>query len=324
MRAALRLGFLAGALLGCGPYAELGQKLDVGSTFEGEAWIAASGDEVRLLYLGTPSGGAPAPFAFTSMSLPIAAGVSAWAVQGTATGGPSDPNLTLSERLLYEMVDERGTPLLNRHGTTRQDVDRTLVLGQRRAGDALVLSGDPSVAATYVPLRQAMSALAPTSSAGAACAFHLANLAVLTSQVRIIAFGSAGMSQYKRAATFMGTRSGAVTVSVSGTFSVTTDITYAAYSDFDGAQLDGTQTTHVDSGGNGSMSGVLSIALAPAAPAAALDGTVTYGPGADAIRISSGSPSGGLYLVTMGAGGSATVDPVAPPSPSIGTCLGLP
>jgi len=319
---------VAVALGGCGPYAELGQKLDVGGTFSGEVWIAAAGPEARVLVLGEPAAGAATPFAFTSMAIPIAAGVSGWAVQGTIEGGPADATLTVVEKLRYALDDERGTPLLNRHGSTRESIDRTLSFGQRRSGEQLVLTGDATMAGTYVRLAQAMTRLVASTPADAACAFHLANLAVLSSQVRIIGFGSAGMSQYQTPATFQGTFTGSVRVAVRGTLSVTTDITYAGFSDFPGVRLDGTQTTHVNSGGNGYMSGVVAIALLPAAGSPELDGTIGYGPGAnvgDAIQISGGSPSGGRYHVTLGGGGAvATVDPMASPSPSLATCLGLP
>jgi hypothetical protein len=320
---------LSGALLSCGPYAELAQKLDVGLTIaSGETWIAATGSEVRVLVLGDPDpvSGAAA-FAFTASSLPIAAGVSAWATQGSWSGKATDPSLTLHERYLYRMADERGTALLNRHGTTRDDVSTALTFGQSRGGGQLVLTGDASIAGTYVLLTEAMANLGTSTSADAACAFHLANLAVLSSQVRIIGFGSAGMTQYQTAATFRGTLTGDVLVSVHGSLSATTNITYSNFADFVGVRIDGTQTTHVNAGGNGSMSGVVTFALTPQVGGAAtqppeIDGSIDYG--ADAIQISSGSASGGHYVVTLAGGGAASVDPVAPPSPSVVTCLGLP
>jgi hypothetical protein len=322
---------LAAALGGCGPYAELAQKLDVGVTIAGgEAWISATGSEVRVLVLGPPDPtGAPAPFAFTSMSLPIAAGTAVWSTQGVWTGTAADPSITLREMLLYRMDDERGTPLLERHGATRTDVDRTLPFGQSRAGGRLVLSGDPSMAGTYVLLPEALARLGSSSPADAACAFHVANLAVLSSEVRIIGFGSAGMTQYKTSASFRGTVSGSVNVAVHGTFSVTTDITYTQFSDFAGVRIDGTQTTNVDAGGNGSMSGTVSLALfpQPSPPAQEIDGSISYGSSADpgdAIQISSGSPTGGNYIVTLAGGGTTKVSPVGVPSPNVSECLGLP
>lgn len=317
------------ALAGCGPYGELGEKLDVGLVVaSGETFIAASGSDVRVLVLGNPN---PltgiAQFAFTDSSLPIAAGVAVLTTQGTFTGSASDPSLTLHELLLYQMPDERGKPLLNRGGARRTNIDTTLTFDQSRTGNQLTLTGDASIAGTYLLLPEAMAILGSTSASDAACAFHLANLAVLSSEVRIIAFGSAGMSTYRTSATFRGTRSGSVGVSVHGVSSVTTTITYAGFSDFDGVTVDGTQTTHVDAGGNGSMSGILSLALKPALSGAAtnppeIDGTINYG--ADAIQITSGSPTGGHYVVTLAGGGTTSVDPVAPPSPTVATCLGLP
>lgn len=317
------------ALAGCGPYGVLGQKLDVGLVVgSGETFIAASGSDVRVLFLGDPDPlTGVSQFAFTDSSLPIAAGVAVSTTQGTFTGSASDPSLSLHELLLYQMPDERGTPLLNRGGARRTNVDTTLTFGQSRTGNELTLTGDASIAGSYLLLPEAMAILGSTSATDAACAFHLANLAVLSSEVRIIAFGSAGMSTYRTSATFRGTRSGSVGVSVHGVSSVTTTITFSGFSDFEGVTIDGAQITHVDSGGNGAMSGILSLTLQPAVSGAAteppeIDGTIDYG--ADAIQITSGSPTGGQYVLTLAGGGTTTVDPVAPPSPTVATCLGLP
>jgi hypothetical protein len=323
--------FLAAALGGCGPYAELGQKLDVGITIVGgESWISASGSEVRVLVLGPPgAAGAPGAFAFTSMSIPIAAGTAAWATQGSFTGAATDLSITLHEKFLFRMDDERGTPLLQRHGSTRTDVDQALSFGQARGGGQLVLTGDPSIAGTYVLLPEALARRGSSSPTDAACAFHLANLAVLSSQVRIIGFGSAGMTQYKTPSTFQGALAGSVNVAVHGTFSVTTDITYSQFSDFAGVRIDGTQTTHSDAGGNGSMSGTVALTLSPlpSPPAQEIAGTISYGSSADpgdAIQISDGTPTGGNYVVTLAGGGTTKLSPVGVPSPSVPECLGLP
>lgn len=331
MRAPAAALLLAAALGGCGPYAELAQKLDVGVTIVGgETWISAAGSEVRVLVLGPPDpAGTPVPFAFTAMSLPIAAGTAVWSTQGEWTGTAADASIALRERLLYRMDDERGTPLLQRRGATRSDVDRTLTFGQSRAVGQLVLTGDASIAGTYVLLAEALARLGSTSANDAACAFHLANLAVLSSQVRIIGFGSALMTQYKRPATFQGTTSGNVHVDVSGFSSVTTNITYTQFSDFAGVRIDGTQTTHVNSSGDGSMSGTVTVALLPqpSPPAQELDGAISYGSSADpgdAIQISNGSPTGGNYVVTLTGGGTTKLSPVGVPSPSVPECLGLP
>ena len=329
MRSLATALLLAGALAGCGPYTELAQKLDVGAVIaEGETWISASGSEVRVLLLGSPgSAGSPAQFAFTSMSIPIAAGTAAWSTQGTWTGSAADPSIALTELLLYRMDDESGRPLLNRHGSTRSDIDSTLTLGQTRAGGQLVLTGDASIAGTYVLLPEALARLGSSSASDAACAFHVANLAVLSSQVRILGFGSALMVQYKRPASFLGTMAGNVHVAVSGGTSVTTDITYTQFSDFGGVRIDGTQTTHVDAGGDGSMSGTMTLAFSPSPPAPELDGAISYGSNedpADAIQVSNGIASGGNYVVTLAGGGTAKVSPVGAPSPTVAECLGLP
>lgn len=332
MRALAIVAALAAALAagGCGPYAELAQKLDVGAVIVGgETWIStapsASGEEVRVLLLGDPpAAGGRAGFAFTAITLDIAAGRAVWSTQGDWPGDPAAPTLELHERLLYQLDDQRGTKLLERSGATRQDVNRTVTLGQSRADGRLVLTGDASMAGTYVLLPAALAARGSSTVDDAACAFQLANLAVLSSQARIIGFGGVGMTQYSEPESFVGTVAGDVRVALSHKItSPTTDITYTGFTDFAGVAIAGTQTTRVDTSGDGSMSGTVTFSLQPEAPLPAITGTILYGPGDDAIQISSGFASGGRYVVTLDGGGTARVDPVGAPSPSVSQCLGL-
>ncbi len=328
---------LAAALTGCGPYTDVGQKLDVGATIlAGDTWIAATATEARLLVLGKPEQeGERAAFAFTSIALPISAGTSVRALQGTYHESRADGWLRLEETLEYRLADESAAALLSRHGSTRDDIDRMVTFTQSRAGGRLALGGgDPGVAASYVPLPDALARLGagtpfgPDTPSGAACAFQLANLAVRSSQVRILGFGGPSMTQYSVAAFFKGTLAGDVRVYFNGSGA---DITYRDFADFAGVRIAGTQSTNVDWSGNGHMYGTVAVTLEPAPLAGGatppITGTIGYGDrngGGDSIQIHDGLASGGRYVVALDAGGAARVDPVAPPSPSVADCLGLP
>jgi hypothetical protein len=326
------LAALAIALAGCGPYADVGQKLDVGMIFaSGETWIAApASGEIRLLVLGRDAAGQPGGFALSSLQIPYAAGRSARTLEGTwseATGA-----LLLVVTIDYEMPYETGD-VTGRRGSTRSPpgLNAPLPLALTRGADTLGLSGDPAWTGTYVRLQQVLPRFEGRPAAEAAtCAFQLANLAVLSSQARIIGFGSAGMLQYGAAQDFVGTLSGKVNVHLSGGLTTpVTDISYQGFSDFPGVELNGVQTTFAGIDGSGHMEGTVTFTLQPdAAGGAAVPGAIVYGVpgGADNIRISGGhASSGGHYQVTLGDAAAVPVDPVAePPTPPLSDCLGLP
>jgi len=317
-------------LLGCGPYSEVGQKLDVALTFAtAETFVAASGTEARILVLGRDAGGAPSGFALSALELPQAAGLSGRTYEGSWS--ENGQGLDLQVQLDYEMPDERGEDLLSRLGSTRTSVDRTLAFTTVRSGDTLTLTGDPAWAGTYLLLTDALGQLGSATAADVGCQFLVANLAVLTSQIRIIGFGGPGMLQYSTAFTYVGTLAGGVKVGLTGgLLSPKTTITYSAFSDFSGVTLAGNQITFANAGGNGHMEGTVAFTFAPTVngiPGAEETGTILYGQpggGGDAIQIGDGYVSGGEYVVTLWNGVSATVDPVAPPATSLAACLGLP
>jgi hypothetical protein len=223
---------------------------------------------------------------------------------------------------------------VNRVGSQRDDTARTLHVTARRDAGRLAVTGDPLLAGTYAGLADALRNLGTRTERDAACAYQVASLGVESSEVRIIGFGGAGMLQYQRAETYVGTVAGSVRVSMSGYVQNTTRIEYAGFSDQGNVVLTGPQITDADPGGNGHMSGVVAFTLAPAAldPSAAgtpITGTIDYGgagnPG-DAVQISSGNPSGGFYVTSIDGGGTARVaaTAVTVPSPSVADCLALP
>jgi hypothetical protein len=227
------------------------------------------------------------------------------------------------------MRDESATFILNRTGSTRDDTARTIVVTVKRNGGQLAVSGDDLLSGTYVGLSQALGALGTATERDAACAFWIFDLAVQTSEARIIGFGGPTMFQYRQAATFVGTVAGSVRVSISGTSinnPTTTFISYDHFQDQGGVLADGTQVTNADAGGNGHLSGVMSFRLNPLvgdpATLTTIAGTVDYG-SADPVRISNGNPVGGVYVTAIDGGATARVN-AATRTPSVADCLHLP
>lgn len=310
----------AALLAGCGglgPYADVGQKLDVGLRLTGgEAWVSVADPDVRILVLGRTPDGLPSQFAFSVLSVPVGAGISNHTLQGY---WQEHDKMILTEQTDYTLPNERSVGLNSRFGSRRRDdVNRVFVLDTTRT-DRLTLGGDPTFAGTYTPLGTALAHLGTATASDAACAYYVANLTVMTAQVRILGFGGPAMVQYRSPETFEGTISGAVRVGMSGDIlAPDVRIDFQSLVDFPGVQLDGAQLTHTDSGGNGRTEGTVRFTIQPAAPAPALTGAVLYD-----LDITNGFAGGGQYHIAIDGGASGTASPITAPSPPIATCLGL-
>ncbi|HEX9050243.1 MAG TPA: hypothetical protein VF841_06880 [Anaeromyxobacter sp.] len=332
---------LALAAASCGPYANVAQKLDVTARVAGDTWIANGGpDEVRILIVGKPSAEGTAPFSFSSVYEPISAGTSVSTLQGTWVEVGTAGAATLDVEHSYSYPDESTVPILQRNGTTRSDDRFPIQVTVARSAGRLAVSGDARVAGTYVALTEALGHLGTAAPSDAACAFHVANLALLRSQGRIIGFGGAGILQYQQAETYIGTVAGTVEISMSGFTSNTTTLQYAGFEDIGGVVVDGPMKTDANSSGDGHMYGRMTFAFSPIAAdgtaGTPITGWIDYGGDAtplgpndptNAIQISYGNPVGGHYIVAIdpaGVGGTAQVGPQDPPSPSVSQCLALP
>ena len=327
-----RLALLLALALGaCGRYADLAQKLDVTARIEGDTWIAAAGPDraqTRILVVGRPDATGAAPFSFTAADTVTSGGTNASRVttlQGTwtETGAGATGAATLGVVHTYVLPEEISKNIFGRRGAYRDDTPATRQVTVVRSGDRLVVGGDPELAGTYAPLVQALGTLGTSTPRDATCAFWLADLTVASSEARIIGFNSPGMFQYRDPQTYAGTIAGSVRVSLSGTFSTTTRIDYAAFEDAGGIVLTGPQVTDADAGGSGHLSGVLRFEFAPSA-ATSISGSIDYGNGANTVQISGGNPSGGAYLTSIDGGASALVSAVQKPAVTIADCLALP
>jgi hypothetical protein len=322
---------LALAVDGCGPFTDLAQKLDVTARIEGDTWIAAGSpdrSQTRVLIIKRPDSGGEAPFAFSAIDLVSNGGTIASRVttlQGTwsETGGGT---ATLRVAHTYVLPEEIGTSIYSRRGTYRDDSPTTRSITVARDGAHLVVGGDAALAGTYVSLVEALGKLGTSTAQDATCAFWIADLGIQTSEARIIGFNSAGMYQYRQAETYVGTLTGSVRVSLSGTLNTTTRIEYADFVDLGGIHISGPQVTDADAGGSGHMSGILTFAFAPAAVdpsgVGTISGSINYG--ADAVQISGGNPTGGSYLTSIDGGASARVSATTRPALTNADCLALP
>ena len=325
-RASVMVGVAVAALGACGPYPQVGQKLDAGLTVtNSEAWISAAGTRVRILLLGKDELGAPASFSYSDLDASTGAG---------GAGGAGHPNLTwqgtwsesggflsLVVRTEYTLPDERPVSLKDRHGASRRDgLAENVRLDAARGPSRLTLAGDPALAGTYVPVSEALAHLGTATPADAACAFYVANLGVMTTQVRVFYFGSANMVQYTSAEKFIGTLSGDVGVYMAGIGGDVT-ITFEQDSDIPGITLDGKQVTNSDLGGNGRTRNVVRFTFQadPTQPAGPrITGAIEYD-----LVITGGTATGGIYTVSIDGGATAVTDPVSAPNPPVATCLGL-
>jgi len=335
MRVRARLAIALAALLAgtaCldSPYANIAEILDTTQVVAGKTWIAAvqgaSGPETRLLVLAYPDSTTGPAFIFTSVVgiAPVRKLVGQWVSDGAG-------DVTFDATTEYVMANEASTPVTARTGSLRRSVGIQQTVAARLEGGKLVLSGgDGTFDGRYAPLGRALARLPTATAADMGCVFQVFNLTVLSSQVRIIGFNSAGTAQYLTPATFVGESAGSLVISVSNLLSPLTDITFTTFSDFEEMEVVGTQWTQVNMSGNGHMYGTLTFTFHPAGPGgeplAAIEGTVGYGiqgGGGDSIQLTNGNVTGGSYAVAVtGSGSGLVTGPTAPQTP-VAACLGL-
>jgi hypothetical protein len=313
-----RAGLAAAALVGLGlvaclgPYPDLGAKLDVGSQVNGTSSIAVDAGAARLLILA-PLDGGPAPCTRTDEQQPRAVET----LQGSWSGAGAD--LTFSTATVFTLPNEASTPVSSRHGATRRQLSPPAVSQamDKVGGDVLDLSGSADVAGHYRTLLGRTALITGTDESSAVCAFHVANLAVESSEARVPGFNSAGLTQYlNREEPFGGILSGILTVQLVGLFSPVVTLRYTSYADFEGVFLDGVQVSSTNATGDGSLSGVLAFRIAREG-LPPLEGSVDY----REVSLSNGNESGD-YLVTLDGGATVRV-PTGRRVPPLEQCLGL-
>ena len=305
-------------LVAClGPYPNVAEKLDGVDLVNGTSYIALDAGAARILILAPFDGGTIAPFTRIDEHQPRAVQT----LQGTYAGDATNTlKVTFSSTTLFSLPDEASKPVSDRRGASRTELSPPVQSNAHidsSTDQVLDLSGSADIAGHYLALLQRTVLLTGTDATVTACAFHLANLAVESSEARIPGFNSAGLTQYlNREEPFDGILSGTVTIGLVGLFSPVTTNTFRNYADFEGVVLDGVQVSSTDTGGNGSLSGVLGFRIGRAG-LPPLEGAVDY----REVIITGGNESGN-YLVTLDGGTTVRV-PTGHRVPPLEQCLGV-
>lgn len=308
--AVLSLGL--GACLG--PYPNIGEKLDVTSRVTGTSYITLDAGNARVLVLAPLDGGSSAAFTRVDEFQPRAVET----LQGTWADPGSD--ITFSTSTVFTLPDELTKPINSRRGATRKEFSPPRVTPATLVtvnGDTLELAGPAEFAGTYHPLVARTAHISGTDETSPACAFHVANLTVESSEARVPGFNSPGLTQYlNRVEPFQGILSGTMSIGLVGLFSPVSTITFENYADYEGVILNGQQISSTDTSGNGALSGVVTFHIERQGMAP-IEGSVDY----RAVTLRGGNESGN-YLVTLD-GGTETPVPTGHRIPSLEECLGL-
>jgi hypothetical protein len=292
-----------------GPYQIIGQELDPTiSLGDQPTWIQATPEATTLLVFAAPDGGLSAPFTLTT----IARNQSAVIFTGTYYATPN--TVALSSTLQYVLRNQYDIPVTSRTGAQRFDVDAGATYVTDMDGGILTLTGVPPLGG-FVSFPAALANLRATNQAEADCVMRVFQLTALSSETRILGFNGPAIIQYTSPATFNGILSGGVNIGVESLFKPNTTLAYVDFSDFSGFVLNGSQFSQTDLSGNGHMSSVVGFQM-KANPgdggptATVISGQVGYGNvdgSPPSLLLSSGTPSGGGYQLTIDGGASFLV-----------------
>ena len=201
--------------------------------------------------------------------------------------------------LEYVFKHQPERSILSRDGAIRRDlpapVSQSLVMVKDGAKLVLTLDGERM---RLTSIGDVVEALDPDTRAGAEDVFRLYNLPLLTSQARLLGFGSGAMTQYvDTVAEFAGTIRNRFTVSVESILSPNTLISYHQLEDLSGIVIDGPQKSNVDTQGNGAMDGTLAFLMrGTGGPSdVVIRGKVSYAE----LKIGNGVASGGTYTLEV-------------------------
>jgi len=306
-----------GVLACLGPYPNVAEKLDGVEGVNGTSYIALDAGAARILILAPFDGGRTAPFTRIDEQQPRAVQT----IQGTYEGDATNAlNVTFSSTTLFSLPNEASKPVSDRVGASRHQLSPPMeskVHVDSSTDSVLDLSGSGDIAGHFLRLLGRTALITGNDANATACAFHLANLAVESSEARIPGFNSAGLTQYlNREEPFDGILSGTVTIGLVGLFSPVTTNTFRNYADFEGVVLEGQQVSSTDTGGNGALSGILAFKIGrDGLPP--IEGSVDY----REVTITGGNESGN-YLVTLDGGATFPV-PTGRRVPPLEQCLGL-
>lgn len=213
---------------------------------------------------------------------------------GDATGG------TFTYTAEYDFRYQPETPLLQRQGSRRTDHEPgiDIAIATTLDGPELLLTY-AGTEHRYRSMLDVIDAVDADTQEGAEDLFRLYNLPLFTSQVRILGFGSSGMTQYlNQTAVFAGTIENYLTVRVEDIFNPKTDIFYIDFMDLTGIAHDG--LIHADVGLSGSGKNAGEVAFRMDGNTARIRGVVNY----EDLEIERGVAGGGTYTMTVDGAGS--------------------
>jgi hypothetical protein len=258
----LGAGILAAASASClGPYQIIGQALDTTiSLGDQPTWIQATPEKTTLIVFAAADGGASAPFTLTT----VARDQSATILAGSYFFNGNE--VTLTANLKYVWQQQYNLPVTQRTGCQRFNIDAGATYGYVHDGGVITLTGDPPLGSfAYFP--EALAGLQATTEPEAECVLRVFQLTVISSETRVIGFNGPSLIQYTTPATFNGTLSGTLDVSVDGKTLQAIDFRMTA------APADG------------------------GPPVTIISGQVGYD-----LVLSGGTPSGGTYNLTVDGG----------------------
>jgi hypothetical protein len=196
----------------------------------------------------------------------------------------------------YTLAYQPERSILERDGAVRTDlptpIDDPLTIALDHDHLEVTLA-DASMRLTAIS--DVVGAIDLTKPGGADDLFRLYDLPQLTSQTRLLGFGSGAMTQYVGTdAKFGGMIRDDFTVNVESLLSPNTTIAYHQLEDLTGIVVDGDQRTNVDTHGNGAMDGSLGF-LMHGPGDRVIRGHVSYA----GLKIGNGLASGGSYALSI-------------------------
>lgn len=174
-----------------------------------------------------------------------------------------------AKRTEYPLPENQPIPSLPRAPeTANTTVEREIEFYREGSRLSFTVDGETKWFEEFGPIAQSLD---PTVDEELTNFARMANVGLLVSQVRVIGFGSKGMTNYRTAKNFGGLMGGNLNVGISVSIDFNADATldYQEFSDVPGLTLHGAQLVKVSPKGNGNMGGgqLLSLARAKREPA---------------------------------------------------------
>jgi hypothetical protein len=283
------LGRRRDALVAC-------EKDPLGRMVTTSTWVRSTETGTEIVLLGRPSvadiveAAQPACFVHATVERDSSTTLEA----GSYTMGPRGTGIALHQ-IEFHFLSQPELSILKRDGSIRDDlptsVSEPLAVATDAARARMTLDG---AAMRMTGLGDVIDAIDLRTQTGAEQLFTVYNLALVTSQARLLGFGSGAMTQYADTpGEFNGIVRNQFTVSVESLLKPNTSITYQQFEDLTGIVIDGLQKSNVSTSGDGGMAGTLSFVLRGTTKT--IRGKVNY----DNLKIKNGVAAGGTYTLTV-------------------------